>query len=163
VPTKLSSVPPHAPCHALPLRQPRLVFTRDDAAGADTQPGEPERILIVEDDFLVVTQIESALAEAGFEIAGTAASAEEALELATSERPALCVMDIRLAGGRDGVDAALELFGTHGIRCIFATAHYDHDVRSRAAAAAPLGWLQKPYTMASLVAMVRRAIGDLRS
>jgi DNA-binding NarL/FixJ family response regulator len=162
VPTKLSSFPPHEPRRALPLRQPRLVFSRDDAAGANTQRAEPERILIVEDDFLVVTQIESALAEAGFEIAGTAASAEEALELATAERPALCVMDIRLAGGRDGIDAALELFKTHGIRCIFATAHYDHGVRSRASEAEPLGWLQKPYTMASLVAMVRNALTDLR-
>jgi DNA-binding NarL/FixJ family response regulator len=118
--------------------------------------------LIVEDDFLVATQIESALADAGFEIAGTAASADEALELASSHRPALCVMDIRLAGSRDGVDAALELFRAHGIRCIFATAHYDHDVRSRAAGAYPLGWLQKPYTMASLVAMVRNALAGPR-
>jgi DNA-binding NarL/FixJ family response regulator len=53
------------------------------------------------------------------------------------------------------------LFRAHGIRCIFATAHSDNEVRSRAIAATPLGWLQKPYTMSSLVAMIRHAVNDL--
>jgi len=44
---------------------------------------------------------------------------------------------------------------------VFATAHYDEHARSRAAPAAPLGWLQKPYTMASLVATVEDALREL--
>lgn len=156
------SLPPHEPRCAPPFWRRCLAFARDEAAGTNSQTAERERILIVEDDFLVVTQIEAALEEAGFEIAGIAASADEAIKLASSQRPLLCVMDIRLAGSRDGVDAALELFKVHGIRCIFATAHHDPDVRSRAQSADPLGWLQKPYTMVSLIAMVRRAMSDLR-
>ena len=70
-------------------------------------------------------------------------------------------MDIRLAGDRDGIDTALELSGTHGVRCIFATAHSDSETRARAQAAAPLGWLQKPYTTASLVLQVRDALREL--
>ena len=72
-------------------------------------------------------------------------------------------MDIRLAGDRDGIDTALELFRLHGIRCIFASAYSDQEARRRAAPAAPLGWLQKPYTMASLTAKVRAAVSELRS
>ncbi len=41
-------------------------------------------------------------------------------------------MDIRLAGKRDGIDAAIELFRGLGIRCIFATARYDKEARERA-------------------------------
>ena len=72
-------------------------------------------------------------------------------------------MDIRLAGDRDGIDTALELFRSHGIRCIFASAYSDQEAQRRAAPAAPLGWLQKPYTMASLTAKVRAALSELRS
>ena len=62
----------------------------------------------------------------------------------SSQRPALCVMDIRLAGSRDGIEAAIEIFMAHGIRCIFATAHADPEARVRAEKAVPHGWLQKP-------------------
>ena len=119
------------------------------------------RILIVEDDYLIATQIEEALSDAGFALAGVAASAEEATGLAVAERPDFVIMDIRLSGQRDGIDAALELFQRHGIRCIFATAHGDQDVRQRAQPARPFGWLQKPYSMASLVEAAREATREL--
>jgi len=142
---------------------PRLVFARDDTAGAGVRPDRPGRILVVEDDFLVAMQMESALVEAGFEVAGIASTGEDAIELALTERPRLAVMDIRLAGERDGVDTALQLFAEQGIRCIFATAHHDEQSRRRAAPAVPLGWLPKPYTMASLVGMVRSALRELET
>ena len=150
-----------SPPSAAPRERPQLVFSRDDTAGADKRPGRPERILVVEDDFLVAMQMESALSEAGFEVAGVASSGEEAIELAVSERPRLAVMDIRLAGARDGIDTALQLFAEQRIRCIFATAHHDEQARRRAAPAIPLGWLHKPYTMVSLIGMVRSALTEL--
>jgi len=146
---------------AAPAHRPQLVYSRDDTAGADKRTGRPARILVVEDDFLVAMQMEAALTEAGFEVAGVASSGEDAIELALKERPRLAVMDIRLAGDRDGIDTALHLFAEQGIRCVFATAHHDEQARQRAAPATPLGWLHKPYTMASLVGMVRTALQEL--
>jgi DNA-binding NarL/FixJ family response regulator len=137
------------------------VFARDDGAGSDERSAKPERILVVEDDFLVAMQMESALVEAGFDVAGIAATGEDAIELAISERPHIVVMDIRLAGDRDGIDTALQLFAEQGLRCIFATAHHDEQSQRRAAPAVPLGWLHKPYTMVSLVGMVRSALAEL--
>jgi DNA-binding NarL/FixJ family response regulator len=137
------------------------VFARDDATGSDKRPDEPGRILVVEDDFLVAMQIESSLTEAGFEVVGVASSGEDAIELAATEQPRLVVMDIRLAGDHDGIDTALRLFAEQGLRCVFATAHLDEHARRRAQPASPLGWLQKPYTMPSLVDLVRRALKDL--
>jgi DNA-binding response OmpR family regulator len=137
------------------------VFARDDAAGRDARPANAARILVVEDDFLVAMQIESALLDAGFEVIGVAAAGEDAIEMALGERPHLVVMDIRLAGDRDGIDTALHLFSEQGIRCIFATAHQDEQSRARAAPAVPLGWLHKPYTMVSLIVMVRSALAEL--
>jgi two-component system, response regulator PdtaR len=147
------SAPPFAP--------PRAALARDDAAEAAKTSAPLGRLLIVEDDFLIAAQMEDALQEAGFEVAGIASSAEEALALAQQHRPGLCVMDIRLQGTRDGVDTALELFATLHIRCVFATAHHDDRVRARAEAACPLAWLPKPYTMRSLVDVLRKAMRDL--
>jgi DNA-binding NarL/FixJ family response regulator len=121
----------------------------------------PPRVLIVEDDFLIAMQTEVALAAAGFEVVGPATTAEEAVALAGETQPALAVMDIRLASQRDGIDAARQIYQQFAIRCIFATAHDDAHTRGRAEPYAPLGWLPKPYTMASLVAAVAEALALL--
>jgi two-component system, response regulator PdtaR len=120
--------------------------------------GKGRIILIVEDDFLIAMQAEIALMDAGFTVSGIATTAEEALAFAKQCQPTLVVMDVRLAGQRDGIDAARDLFCELGLRCVFATAHDDLQTRVRAEPFAPLGWLAKPYTMPSLVKLVREAI-----
>jgi DNA-binding NarL/FixJ family response regulator len=130
--------------------------------GARTEADRPARILIVEDDLLIASEMEAALKDAGFEVAGLATTGKHAIETARTQAPDLAVVDIRLAGDRNGVDTALELFRAHGIRCIFASAYSDGEARRRAEPAAPLGWLQKPYTMASLTELVREALGQIR-
>ena len=117
---------------------------------------------MVDDDYLVAAATSGSLRDGGFEVLETAASAEEAIALARSEHPLLILMDIRLAGGRDGIDAALEIFRSLGIRCIFATAHTDPVTRARAEPAAPLGWLPKPYAMEAAVAVAKKAVAQLR-
>jgi DNA-binding NarL/FixJ family response regulator len=119
------------------------------------------RILIVEDDYLVGLELEHRLTEAGYEVVGIAATAEEALAIAQVERPTLTIMDIRLAGERDGIDAAAEIFRTLGIRSIFASAHSDPEIRKRGEVAQPVGWLQKPYSAESLIALIRRSAGEI--
>ena len=134
-----------------------------EQAGAAEAPVASERpcILLVEDDFLVGMEVEAGLREAGFEVAGIATTAEEALAMASARRPALAIMDIRLAGPRDGVDAALDLFRSLGIRSLFASAHGDSEVRARAAPARPLGWVAKPYRVETLLGAVRAALREL--
>lgn len=146
---------------AQPLRAPRLVYARDDVGGASKGTSSAIRLLIVEDDFLVASQIEAALQDAGFEICDVVSSAEQAIRVAGEKPCTLAIMDIRLSGRLDGVDGALELFRQHGLRCIFATAHSDAEVQKRAAPAKPFAWLSKPYTMASLVRAVRHAAESL--
>jgi two-component system, response regulator PdtaR len=128
-----------------------------------TEGGQvPLRVLIVEDDFLIAMQTEIALTAAGFEVVGPATTAEEAVEMAREAQPWLAVMDIRLASHRDGIDAARDLYENFAIRCIFATAHDDAHTRGRAEPYAPLGWLPKPYTMASLVTVVAETVAQLK-
>lgn len=147
----------------VPQFVPQLIYSRDESVGPQKGTAKSARILVIEDDFLVAWQIKEALEAGGFEVAGTAVNAEEAMQIAMTQSPALAITDIHLAGKRDGIDAAIKLFREHSIRCIFATAHYDTLARERAQAANPLGWLQKPYTMQSLLYTVRQAIRALES
>ncbi|GAB2176224.1 response regulator [Dongia sp. agr-C8] len=110
----------------------------------------------------MASDLEGGLRDAGLEVVGPVPTAEEALALARSERPLLAVMDIRLAGAKDGIDAALELYRELGIRCIFASAHVEPPYRQRAAAASPLGWVQKPYTIDTVVETVKRALPEVK-
>jgi two-component system, response regulator PdtaR len=121
------------------------------------------RVLIVEDDFLIAWQIEEMLTAAGLQVVGIASTADQAVDLAGRERPALAVMDVRLPGGRDGVDAAGDLYRRFNVRSIFATANDDPNTRARAACYAPLGWLTKPYTMTSLLGAMAAAFADDRT
>ena len=127
-----------------------------ERAGANSPP----RILIVEDDYFVAIDLEHRLQEAGFAVVGVATCAEEALELAAAEKPVLALMDIRIAGARDGVETAIELQRSFRIPSIFATAHGDEATRKRAEEARPRGWLQKPYSSAALINAVRSALSD---
>jgi len=128
-----------------------------------TTPTESQpRILVVEDDFFVAMDLEDGLKDAGLQVLGPVPTAEEAVAIAKAEHPALVVMDIRLAGEQDGIDAALELFQVLGIRCIFCSAHADQLHRRRAEAAEPLAWVQKPYTIRAVVAAVRKALPEVR-
>jgi CheY-like chemotaxis protein len=135
------------------MRTPRQQETPEAARG---------RVLVVEDEFLIASAVESDLNDGGFEVVAVANTANGAVALARETRPDLIIMDIRLVGGRDGVDAALEIFGETGIRCVFATAHADAQCKARAVAASPLGWLQKPYGREALLGAVEHAMETLR-
>jgi DNA-binding NarL/FixJ family response regulator len=116
------------------------------------------KVLIVEDEYLLALQCEMSLSDAGFEVVGIVSSADEAVKVAKVRQPELIIMDIRLAGTRDGVDAAVEIRKALGIRCLFASAHSDSATMRRAEAAEPLGWLAKPYTPDELVRRAAEAL-----
>jgi two-component system, response regulator PdtaR len=142
-------------------RQVRKEKTLSPAGGESTSGGgKRARILIVEDDYFVGTGLEHALLDAGFEVVGIAVTAEQAVEMGAAKQPELVVMDIRLAGLRDGIDAALELLSKHGIRSLFSTAHGDEATRARAEKARPLGWLTKPYPTQLAVETIRNILGS---
>jgi len=75
---------------------------------ADLTSREP-RALIVEDEALIAEELRERLLRLGFSIIATVDSAEEGVAIATRERPDLVLMDIRLRGEKDGVEAAREI------------------------------------------------------
>lgn len=138
--------------------------SRDDGAG---HPGhEPiamrhdpssVKVLVVEDEWFISMEIEAILSGAGYQVAAVATSTAEAVSLAERHAPDLILMDIRLRGEGDGIDAAIEIRRRLGHRCVFVTAHTDQSTRQRAAIAEPLGWVVKPFTDRQLLEAVRLA------
>jgi CheY-like chemotaxis protein len=108
------------------------------------------RVLIVEDEFYIALDMEALLAGLGYSTVGIAVSADQAVSITERERPDLVVMDIRLAGPRDGIDAADEILARFGIRSVFVSANTDPHTRRRAAAVNPIGFLEKPLSVQSL-------------
>jgi CheY-like chemotaxis protein len=117
--------------------------------------------VFVEDDYLTALNSIDALEEEGFEVVAVVQTGSDAIRAVQEEHPDLLVMDVRLNGSLDGVDAATEIFQRFGIRSVFATAHTDERTRARAALAHPLGWLAKPYSDTQLVQALNAALVQL--
>jgi two-component system, response regulator PdtaR len=118
----------------------------------------PIRILIVEDEFLIAMECEWILTNAGYDVVGTAADEQQAVQLAERARPDLVLMDVRLARGGDGIEVAKSIRSRCGIRSLFVSAHEDPETQFRARAIDPMGWLVKPYSAGMLLEAVEKAI-----
>src|SRR5438105_8059092 len=143
----------------------RIAMPRAVESGHAGNPAAAERlarrILIVEDNFFVAHQCESALLEAGYEVVDIVETADQAVQAAMDRQPELVLMDIYLPGKRDGIDAAVEIFQRFGIRSVFASALADAAVKARADCAQPLAWLAKPFNDRKLVTTVESALHEV--
>jgi DNA-binding NarL/FixJ family response regulator len=101
-------------------------------------------VAIVDDEFLIAAGLSAQLEEMGITVCGTAATADEAVELAQAARPAVVLMDVRLGGDRDGVDAAIAIHETVGSKVIFITGSRDAATMDRISQDHPAGVLIKP-------------------
>ena len=116
------------------------------------------RVLIVEDEILIADYLALLLEDAGHEIAGTAFTAKEALEVLDGSDPVdLVTLDVRLPGGMDGVQLAEILNERSGPPFLFITGSGDPVHRARCEAAAPLAILQKPVRPEALWEVVETA------
>ena len=117
-----------------------------------------KRILIVEDEALTVLALKHELVELGYEIAGDASTAADALRTAEANRADLVLMDIQLDGGISGVAAAAAIRGHLDIPVVFLTAHASAETVGRAVESGAFGYLLKPYTVRELKAAIEIAL-----
>lgn len=103
------------------------------------------RILVVEDEKVVAADIQESLLRLGYEVVGTAAYGAEALKLGVRNAPDLVLMDIKLKGAVDGIDAAQEIGYRLGIPVVYLTAHADAEILERAKKTSPSGYVLKPF------------------
>jgi two-component system, response regulator PdtaR len=133
------------------------VVSDESEVVAPPDRSKPMSILIVEDEALVASYIGEVLVESGFHVAGIAASAREALSLATESCPALALVDIRLTGPMDGIELACLLRERFELPAIFLSGRLDTATIERANVAQPLGFLAKPFLPSQLFNLIERA------
>ncbi|MEN9975809.1 MAG: hypothetical protein RLZZ282_1815 [Verrucomicrobiota bacterium] len=103
----------------------------------------PHSLLIVEDEIILAKDLECRLKELGYQVVGIVSTGLASIAAAEQLSPDLILMDIRLAGKMDGIDAALEICKNHDVPVIFLSAYADEQTRQRAEAIKPRGFLSK--------------------
>jgi PAS domain S-box-containing protein len=121
-----------------------------------TQSGK--RIFLVEDQRLIAADLENTLKKLGYQVAGYAASGEEAIEMTRLAPPDLVLMDIRLRGDMDGIQAASAILEHSDIPIVYLTAYADEETILRAKITAPFGYVVKPFNQRELRAAIEIAL-----
>ena len=103
------------------------------------------RVLIVEDEAITALDLATELRGLGYDVCGIVDTAEDAVTVAAQERPQVVLMDVRLADGGDGIEAAREVGLRQDAAIIFLTAHSDEATLARALVVSPAGYLIKPF------------------
>jgi len=116
------------------------------------------QILIVEDEAITALDIQSRLERAGYAVSAIASSAEEAMARLSSDQPDLVLMDIRLRGGIDGIQAAEAIRVRYGTPVVYLTAYADGETLQRAKATQPYGYLLKPFEEREIYTTIEMAL-----
>jgi PAS domain S-box-containing protein len=115
------------------------------------------KILIVEDEIIIALSLQECLESLGYEVPDIANSGEQAITKATQMSPDLVLMDIRLKGTIDGIEAAQEIWDTLQIPVIYVTGHSDKSTLERAKITAPFGYILKPVKERELYVAIETA------
>jgi CheY-like chemotaxis protein len=116
------------------------------------------RILVVEDERLIAIDLQRRLTRLGYAVVALAASGLEAIQKALALHPDLVLMDIRLQGEMDGVEAAQQIISTTAIPVVFMTAYVDEETQRRVRATSPWDCLYKPFTALQVQSTVEHVL-----
>jgi len=112
-----------------------------------------EKILIVEDEYIVADHLKRFLEKAGHLVCGIASSYGEALSLVSSEQPSWVLLDICLRGDRTGIDLA-EKLSELDIPFIYLSANMSQVILENAKKTKPYGFMSKPFKDKELMIML---------
>ena len=120
---------------------------------------DSNRTLVVDDEFLISDLFSMQLESMGIEVCGTAASAAEAIAKAKEHLPRLVLMDVRLKGPMDGIEAAATIHKAVGSQILYITGSREPEMQRRIAQIHPAPVLFKPVRFDQLKKAVMEALG----
>jgi two-component system, response regulator PdtaR len=103
-------------------------------------------ILVVEDERITAEDIKSGLESAGYHVPAIVSTGKDAVEKAGELKPDLVLMDIKLKGKMDGIEAAGKIKLLYDIPVIYLTAYSDEYTVQRAKITEPSGYIIKDTT-----------------
>jgi CheY-like chemotaxis protein len=108
-------------------------------------------VLVVEDESIIALATTANLKRMGCEVVATAATGQQAVEIAVKKRPDVVLMDIMLEGSMDGIEAASLIRERHpDMPIIYCTAYTDAGTRGLAASTNPRAFMGKPLDYGAL-------------
>ncbi len=131
------------------------------AAEPAHEPGKKGRILVVDDDRLVLATVAHGLAQAGYEVID-ADNGDDAILLAREHRPQLALLDIRMEG-KSGFDVAATLRDAYRIPFMFLSAFSDEATVAEVKRLGALAYLVKPLDVGQIVPGVEAAFARLKT
>ena len=113
-------------------------------------------IIVVEDDVAAREAVALYLEHRGFTVR-SAATAEDALQLAAGDTPGIAICDWHLGGGANGVDVARQLQRDYGTKIIFMTAFPVDELQAATSNLDVRAFLRKPLSLSKLADAIARA------
>jgi DNA-binding LytR/AlgR family response regulator len=104
------------------------------------------KILVVEDEILVATDIEESLESLGYTVQNTVATGAKAIAEVEKSLPSLILMDINLKDEMTGIEAAKNISSNHNVPIVYLTANADLATINQAKVSLPYGYIIKPFT-----------------
>ena len=138
------------------MRRPWRVAGREARSGV-TDKG---RILVVDDDRLVLATLTHGLLQAGYDVIDTD-NGDDAILLAREHRPDLALLDIRM-DGMSGLDVAAVLREALQVPFMFLSAFADEDTVAKVKALGAVDYLVKPVEVRQILPAVEAALAALR-
>jgi response regulator RpfG family c-di-GMP phosphodiesterase len=117
-----------------------------------------DKIMVVEDEWIVAHQLCNDLKELGYRVCSTAATGDEAIRNVGEDRPDLILMDIVLKGKMDGIEAADRITSQFDIPIIYLTSFTNKEYIERAKQTKPFSYLVKPFKKKELYANIEMAL-----
>ena len=118
------------------------------------------KILVVDDDRLVLATLTHGLLQAGYEVIDTD-NGDDAILLAREHRPDLALLDIRMEG-KSGFDVAAALRHSMQTPFMFLSAFADDDTVAQVKALGAVDYLVKPLEVRQILPAVEAALARLR-
>lgn len=117
-----------------------------------------EKILVVEDERIIATDIKDCLEKSGYTVPAVAAYGEQAITKVAEFKPDLVLMDVMLKGDMTGVEAAEEIVTRFNIPVVYLTAYSDQTTLEKAKVTQPFGYILKPFEETQLITTIEIAI-----
>lgn len=107
------------------------------------------RVLIADDDPIILLDLKQMLETLGYEVVAEASDGQQAMALAEQHNPDVCVLDVKMPVV-DGIDAASQIANAGVAPVILLTAYSDKELIDRAKDAGVFGYLVKPFKPSDL-------------
>lgn len=119
-----------------------------------------KKVLIVEDEAILALEMTDDLKAKGFEVTAVVSSGDLVLAQVMKDKPDVIVMDIKLNGFRDGIDAAQRLRALIQTPIVYISTYPYSEVKDRVEKTLPAWYLEKPYNEVEFIQTIVSATTD---